>query len=771
MVSPSPDVSLAQVSPLASGQNASSDLPELQDVSEANTFDEDEDSSQLFKSDDEDEIENLLNEAEELATKKPTSSEKKVVEAVTSAPTSSEKKVEKVTEPLTSAPKKAVEEVGSSFGKASQSEKTKVEELPEVEDKYEEEEWDSEDESDDEEEEEEEETGTALAWLSNTALADPFSISPPRSPQHSPPPSPRSSRKNADKKEPDSPVATAKEPEKKKENADSAMSSNLGSPKLTPVKNGNAESAVSSNPGSPKLEPLSAHSSLQSLPPLSLSPSRSGRMSLPPLRVSPSHEKRLTPKKTFMEELLSQQDTSPSGTSETESEWEKEAKAKRTRPKATPPVASEVLKEQAAVKKDVDTSQDETSKVLAKSGAEKWATLPKESSTPQEKLAAPEFDSEDETVEEVIEEMEEDEDKEDGDLFNSKVADSLSFSPHKSLSSTPTGTNRAELSRKSVTFTTPDNNDIITFYSDEEEKVVEKAPSLSLLDAELGNPTPLKVSSMDKEIGDSLKPKVTFENLQESKQELSELNEGDKEEREDFMKHKTPAKETRVTKVNSLTTTSEQKSKFDDSLVRKSEPLPQVTEPQKVEEKRESLPEAGEGRELERKSEAPPKQLEKKGQPLPQKVEQKQLEKMSELLPEEVKMKPDKEIKSSGPLQSVGESESLSNEMLGSLQNKIEEGTVTPVISGPNLPLGARPISAHPGTGRGIQRNASISDSHLELNQSVGGVGRRGLSRLRNTDDTDDDFTATTLSTESDVSDYVKYDSFYHVYFIRRVTT
>ena len=148
-------------------------------------------------------------------------------------------------------------------------------------------EWDSEDESD-EGKEEEEEDGTASA-VPGAAAAE-------------------------DKKEEASGSPQADTPKSSFSFSPESVSNQSPSPPLL---------------GSPKLKPLSGNTSLRDLPPLTLSPSRSGQMPLPPLGGSPINKQGLTPKKNLMVELLSEQDTSPSGASETESEWEREVKANK----------------------------------------------------------------------------------------------------------------------------------------------------------------------------------------------------------------------------------------------------------------------------------------------------------------------------------------------------------------------------------------------------------------------------------------------------------
>ena len=679
------DVSLTQVSPLAPGQAAAAVVKTERE--------KEEDISDLFKTDDEDEIEKLLTEAEELSTKQPKSPAKK--EMVAELITSPLKKAvdEKAVSPskkafdekAVSPSKKAIDEkVGTASAAAtvagSQVEgKPKEKNVDEAEADYDDEEWDSDDESDDDDDDEE--CGTALAWLSNSALADPFHISPPASPKSSRPSSPK-------KKETVVVDDVVKEKEKKNDvevkssQSDIADSGKLGSP---------------GSPSSPKLRPLNANMSLQNLPPLTLSPSRSGQRTLPPLRGSPTHKQGLSPKKSFMEELLSQQELSPNGTSETESEWEKEVKAMKAHTKVTPPAAHDIVKEF-----EPNLTEKGPVQSLPKGEEESKKSDVVSPSQQQVMAAAAEDESDDEIVEEMIEL--EDSDKEDGTSINN---DSLPFSPQKSLSSTPKDRKGkpAKLNGKSVTFTSPVHSaELSTFcFSDEEDKAVEEKPSLSLLDSKLGNPPAPKVSQeteANKEMGQAIAPKVTFKNFKESEKEMTEHKKREEELKEDEAGSMMPAAAHPLTESKSLTICKGQgsKEKDRDSAVKKSASLMKEAESQLVE--------------------ATPKKIE-----------------------------------NSSPVRSDSDTHPLSNVLIGNLQSKKEDDKKTPVISGPNLPLGARPISSHPARGRGISRNASVSDSHLEVSQLVGGVDRRGLGRGKAAaDDTDDDFTLTSFSTESDVS-------------------
>ena len=199
---PISDSSLVPVSPLSAGA-AISEFTEARNASatEAAVREEVDDFSDILKSDNDDddnEIEKLLGEAEELNT-----SQKKLSAADKRDASELFASVIKAAEEREMAEKKTVHEVVGGGSKQVKSEPTlqkKKEDnnmVLDIEAQYEDSEWDSEDEesdgeSDNEEEEEEGEggAGTALTWLSNARLADPF-LSPLTSPTHSAPTSPR----------------------------------------------------------------------------------------------------------------------------------------------------------------------------------------------------------------------------------------------------------------------------------------------------------------------------------------------------------------------------------------------------------------------------------------------------------------------------------------------------------------------------------------------------------------------------------------------------
>ena len=198
VATPISDSSLVPVSPLSAGV-AISEFTEARNASatEATVREEVDDFSDILKSDnddDDDEIEKLLGEAEELNT-----SQKKLSAADKRDASELFASVIKAAEERETAEKKTVHEVGGGSKQVKSeptSQKKKEDMVLDIEAQYEDSEWDSEDEesdgeSDNEEEEEGEGgAGTALMWLSNAGLADPF-LSPLTSPTRSAPTSPR----------------------------------------------------------------------------------------------------------------------------------------------------------------------------------------------------------------------------------------------------------------------------------------------------------------------------------------------------------------------------------------------------------------------------------------------------------------------------------------------------------------------------------------------------------------------------------------------------
>ena len=215
----------------------------------------------------------------------------------------------------------------------------KTPDLVDIIPEYEDSDWDSDDEEEDDENEEE--MGTALAWLTSSSLADPFAVSRrPQTGMKSNPTSKSAPTVPAIGDTNDVSTNMGKSPLKDKmsdvvdESRDSdlevvsEMSLNKTTDEpaeqsTTPLLASPAQSALTSpvRLGSPKLKPLSANSSLQKLPPLTISPSHSGLLTSPM-----SKQEGLTP--VTKESPPSQQST-PSSEIESESDWERELKAKK----------------------------------------------------------------------------------------------------------------------------------------------------------------------------------------------------------------------------------------------------------------------------------------------------------------------------------------------------------------------------------------------------------------------------------------------------------
>ena len=196
VATPISDSSLVPVSPLSAGL-AISEFTEVRNASatEATARDEVDNFSDILKSDDDDdddEIEKLLGEAEQLnvSQKKMTAADKRDASELFAS-------VIKAAEERETAEKKTVDDAAIGDSKQVKgeptSQKKKEDMVLDIEAQYEDSEWDSEDEESDGESDNEEEgggAGTALTWLSNTGLADPF-LSPLTSPTHSAPTTPR----------------------------------------------------------------------------------------------------------------------------------------------------------------------------------------------------------------------------------------------------------------------------------------------------------------------------------------------------------------------------------------------------------------------------------------------------------------------------------------------------------------------------------------------------------------------------------------------------
>ena len=187
VTTPISDSSLVPVSPLSAGLVIS----EFSEVKGANSSQANvealDDFSDILKSDDDnDEIEKLLGEAEELSPKKMSAAEKKEASELFASVLKAAEEREMVEEKTL---REAVDD--SKVVKKGELSTQKQEDVLDIEAQYEGSEWDSEDEeSEGESDNEEEGGGTALAWLSNAGLADPF-VSPLTSPTHSTPTSPR----------------------------------------------------------------------------------------------------------------------------------------------------------------------------------------------------------------------------------------------------------------------------------------------------------------------------------------------------------------------------------------------------------------------------------------------------------------------------------------------------------------------------------------------------------------------------------------------------
>ena len=198
VATPISDSSLVPVSPLSAGV-AISEFTEVRNASatEATVRDEVDNFSDILKSDDDDdddddEIEKLLGEAEQLnvSQKKMSAADKRDASELFAS-------VIKAAEERETAEKKTVDDAAVGGSKQVRgeptSQKKKEDVILDIEAQYEDSEWDSEDEESDGESDNEEEgggAGTALTWLSNTGLADPF-LSPLTSPTHSAPTTPR----------------------------------------------------------------------------------------------------------------------------------------------------------------------------------------------------------------------------------------------------------------------------------------------------------------------------------------------------------------------------------------------------------------------------------------------------------------------------------------------------------------------------------------------------------------------------------------------------
>lgn len=198
VATPISDSSLVPVSPLSAGI-AMSEFSEAKNASttEAMAREELDGLSDILKSDDEDddEIEKLLGEAEELSPKKMSAVDKKDASELFAS-------VIKAAEEREMAEKKTVRDAVSDRQQVKgEPSPQKQEDVLDIEAQYEDSEWDSEEEeSDGESDNEEEGGGTALAWLSNAGLADPF-LSPLTSPTHSTPPSPRKAKSESQEEE------------------------------------------------------------------------------------------------------------------------------------------------------------------------------------------------------------------------------------------------------------------------------------------------------------------------------------------------------------------------------------------------------------------------------------------------------------------------------------------------------------------------------------------------------------------------------------------
>ena len=192
VATPISDSSLVPVSPLSAGI-AISEFSEAKNTSATEAMPREEemdDFSDVLKSDeDEDEIEKLLGEAEELLPKKMSAVDKKEASELFAS-------VIKAAEEKEMAEKKEERDAVSNSKQVKNGEPTsqKKEDVLDIEAQYEDSEWNSEDEESDGEpelgNEEEVGGGTALVWLSNAGLADPF-LSPLTSPTNSTPTSPR----------------------------------------------------------------------------------------------------------------------------------------------------------------------------------------------------------------------------------------------------------------------------------------------------------------------------------------------------------------------------------------------------------------------------------------------------------------------------------------------------------------------------------------------------------------------------------------------------
>ena len=189
VATPISDSSLVPVSPLSAGLVISefSEAKGASTVDSSQAREEVDDFSDIIKSDDDDEIEKLLGEAEELSPMKMTAAKKKEASELFASV------IKAAEEKETAENSKERETVDDS--QQPSSEQPQKQDVLDIEAQYEDSEWDSEDESEGESnnEEEEEGGGTALAWLSNSGLADPF-VSPLTSPTHSRPTSPRKAR-------------------------------------------------------------------------------------------------------------------------------------------------------------------------------------------------------------------------------------------------------------------------------------------------------------------------------------------------------------------------------------------------------------------------------------------------------------------------------------------------------------------------------------------------------------------------------------------------
>ena len=209
VVTPISDSSLVPVSPLSAGL-AISEFSEAKGANSSQANIEVDDFSDILKSDDDDdEIEKLLGEAEGLSPKKMSAAEKKEASELFAS-------VLKAAEERERAEEKTVHEAVDDSKEANgESSTQKQEGMLDIEARYEDSEWDSEDEeSEGESDNEEEGGGTALAWLSNAGLADPF-LSPLTSPTHSRPTSPRKAKPRSHEEE-----TTTHLPERKGESED-----------------------------------------------------------------------------------------------------------------------------------------------------------------------------------------------------------------------------------------------------------------------------------------------------------------------------------------------------------------------------------------------------------------------------------------------------------------------------------------------------------------------------------------------------------------------